>query len=34
MASILIDALRLLGIDAGDIVEMTARHEAHVRSGM
>lgn len=31
MASILIDALRLLGIDAGDIVEMKARHEAHLR---
>lgn len=32
LASVLIDALRLLGIEAGDIVEMKARHEAHQRS--
>lgn len=33
LASILIDALRLLGNQAGDIMEMKARHEAYVREG-
>lgn len=32
LGSVLIDAACLLGIEAGDIVEMKARHEAHKRS--